>query len=84
VSVVNPRHVRDFAKALGRLAKTDRLDAEVLALFAEKAQTLKALVARRRQLTEGDAGGGEEPLHKSGPCGAWRPQREHCLAGGPS
>jgi transposase len=34
-SVVNPRQVRDFAKASGRLAKTDALDAQVLAQFAE-------------------------------------------------
>lgn len=38
ISVVNPRPIRDFAKALGRLAKTDRIDAEVIALFAEKMQ----------------------------------------------
>jgi transposase len=62
VSVVNPRQVRDFAKALGRLAKTDAIDAETLALFAqcvqprptqktpEKQQELDALVTRRRQL----------------------------------
>jgi transposase len=62
VVVVNPRQVRDFAKATGKLAKTDVLDAEVLALFAERvrptprplpdaeAQTLRALLARRRQL----------------------------------
>jgi transposase len=62
VCVVNPRQVRDFARALGRLAKTDRLDAETLALFAEKVQPrprpkaseqqveLDALVTRRRQL----------------------------------
>ncbi len=36
VVVVNPRHVREFAKAIGRLAKTDRLDAALLALFAER------------------------------------------------
>jgi transposase len=36
VAVINPRQVRDFAKALGKLAKTDRIDAEVIALFAEK------------------------------------------------
>ena len=60
--VINPRQVRDFAKATGRLAKTDRLDAEVIALFAEairptprplkddQAQQLAALVTRRRQL----------------------------------
>ena len=35
VAVVNPRQVRDFAKATGRLAKTDRLDAQVLAHFAQ-------------------------------------------------
>src|SRR5437867_12340934 len=34
VAVVNPRQVRDFARATGRLAKTDRLDAQVLARFA--------------------------------------------------
>jgi len=36
VVVVNPRQVRDFAKATGQLAKTDRIDAGVLALFAER------------------------------------------------
>jgi len=56
--------VRDFARATGRLAKTDRLDAEVLARFGEavrpearpladeQAQALEALVTRRRQLVE--------------------------------
>lgn len=64
VAVVNPRQVRDFAKALGKLAKTDALDAAVLARFGEllrpqprplpDAQTreLEALVVRRRQLLE--------------------------------
>jgi transposase len=64
VVVVNPRQVRDFAKALGILAKTDAIDATVLALFAERVQpavrplpdpalaSLTALVARRRQLVE--------------------------------
>lgn len=64
VVVVNPRQVRDFAKATGQLAKTDALDAEVLAQFAEAirpavrplpdaaTQELRALVARRRQLIE--------------------------------
>ena len=64
VAVVNPRQVRDFARATGRLAKTDRLDAEVLARFGEvvqpaprrladaQAQALEALVTRRRQLVE--------------------------------
>jgi transposase len=64
VAVVNPRQVRDFAKATGQLAKTDRLDADVLALFAERVRPevrpladaalheLDALLARRRQLLE--------------------------------
>ncbi len=62
VAVVNPRQVRDFAKATGKLAKTDALDATVLAHFAaavqpapcalpdDATQALDALVARRRQL----------------------------------
>lgn len=62
VQVVNPRQVRDFAKATGRLAKTDRLDALVLARFGAALrpepraipdaalQEVRALVARRRQL----------------------------------
>ena len=60
VAVVNPRQVRDFAKATGRLAKTDRLDARVLAHFAHavrptprplpdaQTQELAAILARRR------------------------------------
>jgi transposase len=36
IAVINPKHVRDFAKAFGILAKTDRVDARVLALFADK------------------------------------------------
>ena len=62
VAVVNPRQVRDFARAVGRLAKTDALDAQVLAHFGEATQPeprpladpdtqqLQALVARRRQV----------------------------------
>ena len=62
VVVVNPRQVRDFAKATGRLAKTDALDAQVLAHFAEAlrpprrpsrdadTQELNALTTRRSQL----------------------------------
>ena len=62
VAVVNPRQVRDFAKGLGQLAKTDRIDARMLALFAQHVQPrrsaktpaeieeLQALVVRRRQL----------------------------------
>ena len=64
VAVVNPRQVRDFARATGQLAKTDTLDARVLALFAEavrpaarpvpdaQAAALGELIARRRQLVD--------------------------------
>jgi transposase len=64
VAVVNPRQVRDFAKALGILAKTDRIDALVLARFGQQVQPrileedpaerieLAQLVARRRQLID--------------------------------
>jgi transposase len=64
VVVVNPRQVREFARSIGRLAKTDTLDAQVLALFAARIQPtlrplpdaatreLSGLLARRRQLVE--------------------------------
>ena len=64
IVVVNPRQVRDFAKATGQLAKTDRIDADILARFADvvrpavrpiaddDAQELEALLTRRRQLLE--------------------------------
>lgn len=64
VIVINPRQVRDFAKATGQLAKTDTLDARVLARFAEAVRPafrpvpsaamdeVRALVARRRQLID--------------------------------
>ena len=64
VVVVNPRQVRDFAKATGQLAKTDSIDALVLARFAEAVRPavrplpdevtleLRALTSRRRQITE--------------------------------
>jgi transposase len=64
LAVVNPRQIRDFARATGRLAKTDPIDAAAIAHFAEavrppvrpvasaEAQTLGELVARRRQLLE--------------------------------
>lgn len=63
-AVVNPRQVRDFAKATGRLAKTDVIDAHVIAHFAAaihptprplpdtQAQELKDILARRRQVSE--------------------------------
>lgn len=64
LAVVNPRQIRDFARAVGQLAKTDALDAKIIALFADRvrpeprplpdAQTraLAELVARRRQIVE--------------------------------
>lgn len=64
VRVINPRQVRDFARATGKIAKTDALDALVLAAFAEacnpevrplpdeETEVLVGLVARRRQLIE--------------------------------
>jgi transposase len=64
VAVVNPRQVRDFARGMGKLAKTDRIDARVLALFGEtvpvqmrapvdaEARELQTMVLRRRQLVE--------------------------------
>ena len=83
VVVVNPRQVRDFAKFTGRLAKTDRPDAQVLAHFGEAVrpeirplrnadtQALGAMLARRRQC----------------PTSSWRrrtaldvPQRKYALA----
>jgi len=64
VAVVNPRQVRDFAKATGKLAKTDAIDAGVLAHFAQavrpqprplsdqETRQLQQLLARRRQVVE--------------------------------
>jgi transposase len=64
LAVVNPRQIRDFARATGRLAKTDALDAQIVALFAERirpeprpladadSQSLAELIARRRQVVE--------------------------------
>jgi len=64
VAIINPRQARDFARATGRLAKTDRIDARVLADFAQKIrpeahplpdeqrQRLSALSTRRRQIVD--------------------------------
>jgi transposase len=64
LAMVNPRQVRDFARATGKLAKTDQLDAQVLAHFAEavrptpyplpdaQTQELTALLTRRHQVVE--------------------------------
>ena len=63
VAVVNPRHIRSFARSIGQLAKTDRIDARLLARFAATVQPeprplpdddtrkLEAMVTRRRQLS---------------------------------
>ena len=64
VAIVNLRRIRDFAKALGQMAKTDKIDAQVIAKFAatlepmphefidDNSRKLKALVARRKQLLQ--------------------------------
>jgi transposase len=64
VAMINPRQARDFAKAIGVLAKTDAVDAIVLARFAqavrpavralksEEIQELEAVLTRRRQIVE--------------------------------
>ena len=64
VAIINPRQVRDFARATGALAKTDRIDARILALFGarvkpeirplpdKKAREMGSLLTRRRQLVE--------------------------------
>ncbi|MFM7035989.1 MAG: IS110 family transposase [Planctomycetia bacterium] len=63
IAVVNPRQVRDFAKAIGLLAKTDRIDAGVIARFgeatrptpqgfSEQQEQLRELIVRRRQLVD--------------------------------
>jgi len=64
VVIVNPRQVRDFARATGKLAKTDRIDAQILARFGEmvrpevrplkdeQIQELSALISRRRQIVD--------------------------------
>lgn len=64
VSIINPRMIRDFARSLGKLAKTDKLDAAIIARYAavlqprvkkaisEQQRNLKSLVTRRRQLID--------------------------------
>ena len=64
VAVVNPRRIRDFARAAGQMAKTDKLDAQIIARYAvtlepmphelidNNSRKLKALVSRRNQLVE--------------------------------
>lgn len=78
LAVVNPRQVRDFARATGELAKTDAIDARILALFAERirpevralpddeTRELDALMARRRQLVDIRVGE-RNRLHQAAP-----------------
>lgn len=63
-SIINPRHLRNFAKSVGKLAKTDRIDASIIAMFAERIkpranrvlsqneQELARKISRRRQLID--------------------------------
>jgi transposase len=79
VVVANPRQVRDFAKATGQLAKTDRLDAQLIARFAERVhpeprplpdavlQQLEALITRRRQLLDMITAEGNRLEHAAAP-----------------
>lgn len=81
VAILNPRQVRAFAQALGQTAKTDAIDAQLLALFAERVrpaaralpdaatQQLASLVARRRQLLD-MLGAEQRRLAQSAPTGA--------------
>lgn len=90
VAVVNPRQTRDFARATGRLAKTDEIDAGVLALFGERIrpevrpvasadqEAFAALVARRRQLREMKTA--EENRLQTAPSNAVRSDIEEHLA----
>jgi transposase len=87
--VINPRQVRDFARAMGELAKTDEIDARILASFAEKVRPeirplpsedtrdLDALLTRRRQLVEIRAGE-RNRLYQA--CSVVRPSIEEHLA----
>lgn len=81
VAVVNPRQVRAFAQAIGQTAKTDVIDAQLLALFADRVrpvaralpdaatQHLASLVARRRQLLD-MLGAEQRRLAQAAPTGA--------------
>ena len=91
IVVANPRQVRDFAKATGQLHKTDALDADGLALFAERVrptprplpdatvQALDALITRRRQLLDMLTAEGESAGARGGPDSA-RAHRSHSVA----
>jgi len=93
VAVVNPRQVRDYARGIGYLAKTDRIDAQVLARFAqevlphardkkpEKLRELDELIARRRQLLQiRTAESQRRERTTSAPAGESIDKVLHCLA----
>jgi transposase len=79
IAVVNPKRIRDFARSCGKLAKTDRIDAQIIALYAktvqppphgvldERMRALKDLVARRNQLVELKTAESNRREHASNP-----------------
>jgi hypothetical protein len=71
VVVMNPRQIRDFARATGCLAKTDRLDAEVIAAFAEAVRHPFALYQVRRNASFPGSHAGAD---RSSPC--WRRRKD--------
>ena len=86
VSVVNPLRVREFAKAIGQYAKTDRIDAQLIALFADKIrpaaisrkseqQTMLSALVRRRKQVIGVITAEKNRLHTT-----WEPLRERLVA----
>ena len=91
VIVINPRQVRDFAKASARLAKTDQIDAAVLVAFAqaiqpevrplkdEQTRALEAVLTRRRQLV-GNAHDGAPAIADGAGGHPQRAQGTHCVA----
>ena len=91
VAVVNPRHVHDFGRSIGMNAKTDELDAKVLARFAEAVKPqvrplpdedeleLRALIRRRAQIVQMNHVRGQ-PAPSGAPCTAAPHRRAHRLA----
>ena len=78
VVVVNPRQVRDFARATGKLAKTDALDAAVLAHFAAVVRTARASFARRRNPGPGLPGCPQAPGNDHAGLGEEPSERRRC------
>src|SRR5207245_2813849 len=92
VCVLNPRRARDFARALGKLAKTDRIDARLLAEYgrrltpeatpapAPEVQALAALGGRREELTQVRTA----ELNRAHTPWAWSPSTATAASGGAS